>query len=324
MIIPEYLLLFQQLKKNISVLGKDKAFRPFRIEVDGLPDFNGTAQTRRIKNTSSGYSDYQYKYEINLISNNSTWQVLLGNTLLSELTEEVVEWNGANVAAGFLSEPNVRNWAFALIKWKEWSNSKGTGAGFHYMPSVTESTPLLYIRPLIHAAFNSIGYTVISEYLDTDEGSKLVIDTPLFDKLPNSFNEQYLNTSVSLSSPFTFTGTETKLPCDVIDIAAPNNPTVYNTTTFQYTAPLTGYYTVDVEILFNAVAPPTPQYSFIVLLQVNGVVAVPSIGFGYTNVGSGAVPYPAGVRARGNMGVVFANAGDTISYFLKLFTIFNY
>jgi hypothetical protein len=304
-------------KINISVLGKSKAFKPFRIQVDGQPDFNGTAQVRRIQNQSNSYADIDYKYEINLISNNSSWQVLLGNTYLSELTTEAVDWNGANVAAGFLSEPNVRNWAFALIKWKQWENSKGTGTDFHFMPSVTETTPLLYIRPLIHAAFNSIGYTLNSEYLDTDEGSKLVIDTPLFDKMPNSFNDQYLNTSVSLSAPVTFTGAENKLPCDVVDSFAPNNPTAYNTTSFQYTAPLTGYYTVDVEVLFNAIAPPTPQYSFIVLLQVNGVVAVPSIGFGYTNVGSGAVPYPAGVRARGNMGVVFANAGDTISYFMN-------
>ena len=305
-------------KTNISVLGKSKAFKPFRIEVDGQPDFNGTAQVRRIKTKSLSYNDVQYKYELNLISSNSSWQVLLGDTYLSELTSEVVVWNGANVAGGFLSEPDTRNWGFALIKWQEWANSKGTGADFHYMPSVTETTPLLYIRPLIQAAFNSIGYTLNSEYLDTDEGSKLVIDTPIFDKMPNSFNDEYLNTEVSLSAPITFTGLETKLPCDVIDIAAPQNPNAYdNIIDFDFTAPLTGYYEVPVEVLFSTTAPPAGIYNFIVLLQVNGVAFLnPSIGLGYTNLGSGGVPYPSGVRARGT-GVCFAQKGDTISYFMN-------
>ena len=303
-------------KKNIATLGKSKVL-PFRLEVDGQPNMSGIARPRRIGRRFNGYKDIEGKFEINLNSNNSSWQTLLGNTYLSELTTEVVEWNGANVAAGFLSEPNARNWAFALIKWKQWENSKGLGADFHFMPSVTETTPLLYIRPLIHAAFNSIGYTLNSEYLDTDEGSKLVIDTPLFDKMPKSFNDKYLNTKVSLSAPVTFTGLETKLPCDAVDQAAPQNPTAYNVVTYQYTAPLTGYYEVGVEVLFSTTPPPVGLYSFIVLLQVNGTAFLnPSIGFGYTNVGSGAVPYPSGVRASGT-GVCFAQKGDTISYFMN-------
>ena len=48
-------------KTNISVLGKSKAFKPFRIEVNGQPDFNGTAQVRRIKTKSHSYNDSQYK-----------------------------------------------------------------------------------------------------------------------------------------------------------------------------------------------------------------------------------------------------------------------
>ena len=56
--------------------------------------------------------------------------------------------------------------------WKEWNNFVG---GTHYAPSLFESTPGLYLRPLIIEAFNSIGYTVISDFFDTDLFSKLVI-----------------------------------------------------------------------------------------------------------------------------------------------------
>jgi hypothetical protein len=303
-------------KTNISILGKSNGFKDFRIEVDGQPaPFKGTAQIRKIQTKSYSYGDIQYKYELNLIARNGSWQILLGNTYLSELTNELVEWNGANVAAGFLSEPDVRNWAFTFIKWKEWANSAGSGSDFRYQPSVTESTPLLYIRPLIIEAFKSIGYTVISEYLDTDEGSKLVIDVPLPDKLPKEYNDQYLNTAVSLSAPYTFTGAEIRVPCDTIDTAAPANPTAYNTGTFQYTAPLAGYYEVSIEVLFSNTPPPPGPYSFLVVLQVNGTFTTPSVGFAFDNL-TLPNPYPAGVKARAS-GVVLVNAGDTISYYVN-------
>lgn len=302
-------------KTNIAALGQTKAFRDFRIEIDGQPDFNGIAQVRKIKTKSYGYEDIENAYEINLFAKNSSWQILLGKTFLSDLTDEVVVWNGANVALGFLSEPNVRNWGFGLCKFKQWANSVGTSPDIRYLPSVTETTPLLFLRPLIHAAFNSIGYTVISEYLDTDEGSKLVMPVPLSDKLPNTFSEEYLNAVVSLSSPYTFTGAEIRVPCDTIDSAAPQNPTAYNTTTFQYTAPLTGYYEVPIEVLFSNTAPPPGAYNFVVVLQVNGTFASLTVGFAFDNL-TLPNPYPAGVRARAK-GVVFANQGDTISYFVN-------
>lgn len=300
-------------KNNKAILGKSRKFFDFRIEIDGQPDLSGKAQVRRIPHKSYSYGDLECQYEINLISKNSSWIVDLGNTYLSELTTESVDWNGANVAAGFLSEPDTRNWAFGLIKWKEWEYSKGTGATFHYMPSVTETTPMLYLMPFIRAAYNSIGYTVNSEWMETETASKLVMLTPLPEKMPYEYNKDYLNTTVSLSAPYTFLGTETRLPCNVIDTAALNSPNAYDTITYDYTAPLAGYYQVNIEVLFNDTEP-VGVWLILAVLYVNGVAVDPKIGFGVTNFGPDPDVYPAGERLRGRQGVVFLEAGDVIAY----------
>ena len=304
-------------KTNVAILGLSNSFKSFRLEIDGQPvPFQGTAQTRRVQTKSNGYGDIQYKYELNLTAANGSWLIKLGNTKLSELTNEVIEWDITNVTLGFFSFPNVRNWAFGLIKWKEWENSKGTvGSDFHYMPSVEESTPLLYIRPLIIAAFNSIGYTVISDYLDTDEGSKLVIATPLNDKMPKGYNDEYLNTKVALTTPYTFAlPIPNKFPFDVITKAAPSTLTAYDVATYKYEAPLSGYYSVSIDALFSNTPPPAGTFGFLVALQVNGTPVSPAIGFGFSSILS--VPYPAGERLKAE-GVVFVNEGDTISWLLQ-------
>lgn len=298
-------------KNNISILGRSRAYFSFRIEVDGSPDFNGTAQVRKGKTFSQGYAAIEENYEINLISNNSSWFVLLGETLLGDLTTEIVNFSQANVITGFTSAPSLRNWAFCLIKWKEWANFVG---GTHYAPSVFESTPALYIKPLIEEAFNSIGYTVQSDFFDTDMFEKLILPTPIPNKLPAGYNQEYLNTEVSISAPVVLSGGFFAFPFDTIDVAAPQNPTAFdNTTNYDYTAPLTGYYEIDIAVTFNTTAPPAP-YILVFGTTINGTPVVPDIGFGFNNNPATAPPYPTtGIPQRAN-GVVFLNKGDVLVF----------
>ena len=298
-------------KNNINILGQTRKFYPFRIEVDGAPSFSGTAQVKKGKTVSYGYEAIKCTYEINLISNNSSWFVLLGDTLLSDLTDEVVEFIAANVAGGFLSEPLVRNWVFMLIKFKEWANFVG---GTHYAPSVFESTPGLNIKPLVIEAFNSIGYTVISDFFDTDLFSKLVIPAPIPEKLPKAYNDEYLNFEVSMSASTTFPVINSfgNYPFDQIDVAAPQNPTAYDNVLFEYTAPLSGYYELSIEFEFGA-TPPPPPYTWFITLEVNNVDVLPRIGFAFSNVPGGPQYPTAGARLTAT-GVVFLNAGDVANF----------
>ena len=302
-------------KNNINILGKTKQFRPFRIEVDGSPSFSGTAQIKKGKTFSVGYEAQEENFELNLISNNSSWFVLLGNTLLSDLTDVVKTFNSTNILAGFVSSPSTQEFAFLLIKFKEWANSTGTAPNIKYQPSIYESTPALFIKPLIVQAFKNIGYTINSVFFDTDLFSKLVLPLPFPEKMPRGYNDKFLNTFVSLSAPYSVTGVA-NMPFDTIDTAAPQNPTAYdNITNYEYTAPLTGYYECTIELEFSGTIPP-PPYFFIIYLFQNGSPVVPNVGFAFD---SGGVPalHPAAGEKLTASGVVYASVGDVLTWNLS-------
>ena len=131
-----------------------------------------------------------------MISNNSSWFVRLGETRLSDLTDLVVPFTQANILTGFVSDPALRNHGFTFIKLKEWENSVPYPPTVRYLPSVFESTPVLYIKPLIEEAFNSVGYTIKSDFFDTDMFKKAVLPTFIPEKMPFGYNEEHLNTKV--------------------------------------------------------------------------------------------------------------------------------
>ena len=288
-------------KKNINLLGRSRALFPFRIEVDGSPSFSGLAQCRRGKTRSIGYGAIEENYELNLISNNSTWFNLLGKTLLSDCTDTVIDWNVTNVSFGW---SGGSDYAFMLIKWREWETFVNPYYGIKYQ----ESTPSLYIVPLIRAAFASIGYTVESDFLDAADIKKLSIPTPIPKKLGADYSAKYLDVSVSLSAPITIAPGAGKFPYDVIDSVNPQNPLAYNVATFEYTVPQTGYYQIDLLMTFSSTVPGA-NYLFTALVFVNGFGFSPGIGFGFDDSN---LNYPLNsVPVRGS-GVVYVQTGDVI------------
>jgi len=293
---------------NVLILGDSRRFFDFRIEVDGQPSFNGTARVRKGKTFSQGYAAIKETFEINLISNNSSWFVQLGETMLSDLIDLIVDFTQANILTGFVSDPSLRQHGFTFIKLKEWENSILTPPAIRYLPSVFESTPVLYVKPLIEEAFHSIGYTIQSDFFDTDMFKKLVLPTFLPDKMPSGYNEKYLNTKVSMAAPSIFPpGAFAVILFDTIDQAAPASPTAYNPVTGVYTCPLAGYYEIILELGFAALPVPTVPFEFGAGCVHNGVSLVFSqdVRINFVNV------YPAGQKLSVTY-VIFADASDTI------------
>jgi hypothetical protein len=105
------------------------------------------------------------------------------------------------------------------------------------------------------------------------------------------------------------------MPFDVIDKAAPSNPTAYNTLTYEYTAPQKGYYECSIELEFSSPAP-VPPYFFVIFLQLNSINVVPNIGFAFDSGGVPALHPSAGEKLTAS-GVVFAQAGDIIKWELS-------
>lgn len=293
---------------NVLILGDSRQFFDFRIEVDGQPSFNGTARVRKGKTFSQGYAAIKETFEVNLISNNSSWFVQLGETMLSELTDLVVNFSQANILTGFVSDPAARQHGFTFIKLKEWLHPVGAPPTLRYQLSLLEATPVLYIKPLIEEAFNSIGYTIQSDFFDTDRFKKLVMPTFLPKKMPFGYNEKYLNTKVSHTAPFsTGPGPTDPFIFDTIDQAAPQNPTAYNVATGLYTCPVDGYYEIIISWTFGTPFVIGPGDGFVAVIQENSFPL--GIGFGWPQLGG---LYPANETLTAST-VLLLDAGDTLS-----------
>lgn len=296
-------------KNNIAILGFTRSFFSFRIEVDGSPDFNGTAQIKRQKTYSQSYGAIEENYEINLLSSNANWFVQLGGTKLSDLTTLIITFDQPTIETGLIADPSTIDYAFAPIKWAEWANRTGTVPNIQYQPSYFEMTPCLYFKPFIIAAFNSIGYTVASDFLNTDYVSKLVIDVPIPDRMSKAYNDEYLNTAVSLSAPIVIiNNTFPTTLFDVIDVSAPQNPLAYAVGTGFYTCPLDGYHEIFIEYTFPLLPVPTGTFNFLASIAKNGLALSPSPNIEFNQV----TGYPAGETLRVST-IIFASAGDTIS-----------
>ena len=296
-------------KTNKSVLGNRGMFDVVILS-NGAPKFKGLCRVRRSKTISNKYGSANSNYELNLIAKNATWYSQLGDSLLSDFVDIQITWNDTNVSAGAAEPIVTTEWVFGVIKWREWDVFNGTNYEIKY----EEYTPGLLLKPIIENAFASIGYTVISDFLDTDLGRKLSMPTPIPKKLSAEFNDKYLTTKVSLSTPYVslFANTPENMPFDVIDVAAPSNPTAYdNVTNFDYTCPLTGYYQVDLELTFDTTAPFT--YTWLVDLLWSGGGISPPVGWAFYNVG-GFQLYPTDGLPLKATGLLFCQAGDTIAY----------
>ena len=127
--------------------------------------------------------------------------------------------------------------------------------------------------------------------------------------MPFGYNEKYLNTVASASAPFVLP--LGNLPCDVIDKAAPQNPTAYNNLTYEYTAPQTGYFECSIEVKFNNIA--VVNYAVVNFLERNGVqVGPPYAAIVYTDAFGGPV-YPVGQTLTSST-VVYANKNDVLKF----------
>lgn len=300
-------------KNNILILGDTRDFKPFRILVDGQPNLSGLARVRKGRNRTLGYEGIKATYEINLVSANSNPFILLGEKTLADCTDLVVEYNTIPIVNGFISQPGVLEYGFTFIKLKQWTNVV-VGPPLRYRLSLFETTPLLFLKPLIVEGLRQIGWTLESDFFDTDWGSKLTMPVTFPEKLPKAYNDKYLNTEVSITAPVVFPvpPASGNFPFDIIDVAAPSNPTAYDNVLFQYTAPQTGYYQVELEMEFGAVAPP-PPYTWFITLEVNNVDVTPRIGFAFSNV-AGGPQYPAAGQILKAIGIVQLNAGDLCNF----------
>jgi len=245
-------------------------FKTASIQVNGLPILQGKAQLNEAETKGKAYSRKGLSYDVAFFGNNADWFLLLKDKLLGldldwqDPVRDITTFKSFVIAGGYTADYSTQSWCCFLAKWKDWTG----GAGDRF--EVLDSTFALFIRSIIDKIFDSIGYTVSSQFFDTDEFKKYILAVPPQQKYPAEFGEDYLNVEANKTVSQTINTTVLEgITYDnqtVTPPLAPTNPFTpsaaatiagINGNTSQYQAPETGFYqvfvTIEVDNIVNSV-----------------------------------------------------------------------
>lgn len=231
---------------------------PASIEVNGIPIMQGRVQVNSIEKGFGVHGIETTAYKIAFFGNNADWFSDISNTLVRSLSWGNVELTQANYEILTDADPGTNETVFALVKWKPWELETAV--------QYTELTPCLSFGQILSKAFASIGYRIESCF-ELEPFSRLVVPVPL--QLDGDYIKSTVNAQASLA---TLNATEA-VYTDVIfddDSTAPNFDTGgnYDTTTGEYTAPISALYSISISL--NALFGTLNEGQNVIYLQKNG------------------------------------------------------
>lgn len=275
--------------------------KPFVFEDGGVQILSGQAELQSAVLMSDRYRYKARNYKVDLYGTNADWTIRMKNLKIRDLDFTPAILDTATVIQGWSAMYDMGDYfGFTLIKWKEWNTAGEVG--------IDEFTPFLFIRSIIDKAFDTIGYTLDSNFFDSDIFKRMILPLPMPERYPEEFSQDYIN--VELAEPGTTTGS-VGLAYVFPNYAQPNLATPFNPSTGYYTCPFTGYYQVT---LSADITSTSGTYNLVIGAVVN---ATPSNTFFIANQGLyfGSFLFPTSGSQAGSLiyPVVYLAAGDTIS-----------
>ena len=229
--------IYQNIDQAPAVVTTANKLLPARAEVNGVPILAGKAQLTKARLSSTGHGFKAENYEVSFVGNNADWFQQIGGLLVRDLPWDNFTLSAANYQAQTDSDPLLSQGCFIVVKWKKWEADNRV--------NYTELTPALFLRQILIKAFQSIGYKFQSVF-DDDPFTRLCVPVPL------SVDGDYLKNFVNVrASRDTFTTTKTG-GYEEFDIVMTDDSTEpnfdgggnYNTSTGEYTAPLSALYSI--------------------------------------------------------------------------------
>ena len=213
-----------------------QVYRPAQIEVDGLPFFTGRAQMKSVTLRQDAYSWQGDKYRVAFYGDNIDWVSQAKDKRLFEYDFGSLTYDRLSILADIQNEYSLGDsYLFTLIKWKDW--------GTVGQVDLLEFTPALFVKTILEAIFNDLGYTINSNFVGLGLFERLIMPIPIPEKLGTEFSNDYMNVEVTdtfvlatTTLPPIIFGTQTKTP----PLANP-----YNIGLGEYICPYDGYYLVE-------------------------------------------------------------------------------
>ena len=287
--------------------GDAAEFRPFSYSQGGVTLFKGQAELQSASLQSDRYRFRAKDYKVDLYGNNADWALLLQDTLLSDLDYQDQIYNQSTIVNGWFANYPAQEGGFTVVKWKEWEVPGKV--------KLEELTPFVFIKTILDKAFRSIGYRIISNFLESEAFTRLIHLAPLPNRYPQAFSEDYLNITASTASgPVPF-GSASADPVDFLtQTQTPTNLDPFDESTGVYTVPFTGFYEVSIFVSvsnFNDGGTGN-GYALGGVISINNV---PGFPYGALSLG-GTIPFNSNTTINFSTPVLFLQAGDTIKLFL--------
>lgn len=212
-------------------------FKDFWVEVNGVPVMRGKAQLSSVKTRGVNYWKKGLVHAINLFANNADWFDQLRTVRVRDVEYSVATFSftqPAIIAGTNAVDADTHDYGFLLAAWVPWVNTTWV--------TYAEHTPFVFVKPIIDWAFNSIGYTLESEFFESDYFKRLII--PL-GWIGPKYSIEWSRTNVGLQA---CTATTQVIPAattqiinyEVVEYGDAHFPSPFNT----YTAPFNGVYFV--------------------------------------------------------------------------------
>ena len=184
-------------KKNSTVFGlpSDNGLttqqyylkRKFSIYIDGLSVFNGICQISHIDSIGLSYNRQGSYIYLDVMGNNSAWMDDAKSTHIKDLnwydTDHILSYT--STIAGMTAIDANEPYAYALIKYKNWLNPD--------FVIWQEFTACIFVYRIIKKFFDGLGYTINSNFLDSNLGQRLIIPIPLKQNGEYSIREKLIS-----------------------------------------------------------------------------------------------------------------------------------
>jgi hypothetical protein len=260
--------------------------KPARIDVDGLTVLAGVAQVDEATAAGNRHGRSTQGVRAGVFGSNATWFAKMKETAIRDLgLMPDHDLTSAEVSDNDNPNPDTETWGYCLLKTVDWP----LGDNIQY----TDMQPFLFKKAVLKEAFRIAGYTLISDFFDTDEGKRLILPVP-FRPYPDALLETWGLLVMDENNGTAVSGT----PAHVTiagDKFLSDPGGNYDTGTGFFTVPVSGYYIVGVE---------TTSLQFGHTVRKNGT----------TSLGSFSDPCEIGIGVQGR---VFLEEGDTLELMVQ-------
>lgn len=263
--------IFEDIEQGDVVLNKANKILPARAEVGGLVVLSGKVQHQRTT-LRGGFNKFlPSAYQVVFVGNNADWFSDIANLKIRDLNWGMLELTAANYDTYGATNASAHDVCFTLVKWAPWQVEGKV--------SYPELTPALFITSILRKAFDAIGYDLTSVF-ESEPFSRLIQPLPL--QYDPEYMKAFVNAGASLDTvtipgngPFGYE--ETTIIFDD-DTTPPNQDggNNYNTTTGEYTVPVSALYYIKIEFVSPLTLDPDNQSA---IIMVNGS----GVGGGFVN-----------------------------------------